>query len=178
MSSSAPELTPAQTKASARLARHASMGAALTKSQKAFARGALGKALGLAPEDLRFALRIAADHMRRGDLAEALRTYGMLVLCEPMNADFQIGLANCALQMDENHLAVQAASAVIALRPDDFRGYYLSGRASLVLRRRDEAEEDLREALVLAEKAGDRAFAREIAALVKKLEALKPIAST
>jgi Flp pilus assembly protein TadD len=177
MSSSVPEppKADARIKAAARLARHAPPAGPLTGAQQSVLHGALRKAIGLQMEDLRFGLKLAADRMQRGAFAEALQLYIALVLCEPMHADFQLGLANCALHLGENHLAVQAASVVIALRPEDFRGYYISGRASLALKQRDDAEEDLREALALAHQAKETKLAQEIGALLQKLTALKEI---
>ena len=81
----------------------------------AFLKGRIRKELGLELSDLKPALDIARNHLKRGAPGEAMRTYIALVLCEPTNVDFQVGLANCALQIGENHLALHAASAVVAL---------------------------------------------------------------
>lgn len=111
--------------------------------------GALRRELGVELSDLKLGLDVARRHLQRGAADEALRIYVALVLCEPTEVDFQVGLANCALQLEENALALQAASAVIALAPRDSRGYLLSGRACLALGHQAEAEEDLRDAVTL-----------------------------
>src|SRR5262245_59355174 len=121
----------------------------------AIAQGAIRKELGLELSDLKPALDIARNLLQRGSRAEAIRMYVALVLCEPANIDFQVGLANCALQIGENHLALHAASAVVALAPADPRGYYLSGRACIGLGHYAEADEDLRDAVEFARRAHD-----------------------
>jgi Flp pilus assembly protein TadD len=139
----------------------------------AFLDGAIRKELGLESIDLRPGLDVAKSHMKRGAHAEAMRIYAALVLCEPKNVDFQVGLANCALQMGENHLALQAASAVVALAPSDPRGYFLSGRACLGLGHFEEATEDLRDAVDFGRKAKDATITSEASNLLQKLAAVR-----
>lgn len=114
---------------------------------QALVEGALGKAFKMEPEHLRFGLHVARQHMQRGALGEALQLYSALVICMPTEVDFQVGLSNCALEVGENALALQAASVVIALAPRDCRGYLLSARACLGLGHASEAQEDLRDAI-------------------------------
>jgi Flp pilus assembly protein TadD len=133
--------------------------------------GAIREDLGLDAEDLRLGLTVARNQLLRGAKQEALRTYVALVLCEPMNGDFQAGLANCAAQLGEHHLTLQAASALIALQPRDPRGYYLSGRACLALGHRAEAKEDLTDALSFARAAKEGEIAQEAEKLLKQLAA-------
>lgn len=141
---------------------------------QAFLEGSLRKEIGLKSEDLSVGLEVARNHLKRGAPAEALRMYVGLILCEPMNVDFQVGLANCAITLGEDHLALQAASAVVALAPRDPRGYYLSGRACLGLGHLAEAEEDLNDALAHARKTGDATVASEAQRLLKTLTAIAP----
>jgi|GEM_PF-1763524 len=117
--------------------------------------GEIRDALGLSSDDLSVGLEVAGNLVRRGSTGEALRVYAGLILCEPANADFQTGLANCALMAEEYHLALQAASAVIALAPRDPRGYLISGQACLGLGAQAEAAEDLQDAVRLGSEAGD-----------------------
>src|SRR5262249_11107495 len=84
--------------------------------------GAIGREFGFESEDLRIGLDLARNQLQRGAHVEAFRTYVALVLCEPSNVDFQIGLANSALLLEQNELALQAASAVIAMDPTNARG--------------------------------------------------------
>lgn len=137
---------------------------------EAFARGAIRKELGLEISDLRIGLDLARAHLRRGATAEATRICATLVLCEPMQADFQIALCDCALLGEEYHVALQAASAVVALCPTDPRGYLLSGRACLALGYRTEAIEDLRDAIAFAKEAQSLDLVREAGDLLSKLE--------
>jgi tetratricopeptide (TPR) repeat protein len=139
----------------------------------AFLQGGVRKELGLESVDLRPGLDIAKNHLKKGAMAEAMQTYVALVLCEPMNIDFQVGLANCAVQMQENHLALQAASAIIALAPTDPRGHFLSGRASLGLGFYTEATEDLQKAMELAQQSRDAVIVNEANDLLQKAAALQ-----
>jgi tetratricopeptide (TPR) repeat protein len=138
-----------------------------------FADGAIRKQLGLQSIDLQAGLEIAKNYLKRGAHLEAMRTYVALVLCEPMNVDFQVGLANCALQMNQHHLALQAASAVVAMAPSDARGYFLSGRACLALGHLAEASEDLRDAIEKAKNSQDKVIVTEATQLLQKLAALQ-----
>jgi len=135
----------------------------------ALLRGELRDKLGLSSEQLRIGLTLARNHLTRGAPVEALRIYVALVLCEPTNVDFQIGLANCAGLLGEHHLALQAASAVIAHAPKDARGYLLSGRSCMMIGAFDEAKEDLDDALALA--GSDAAVAGEAKLLLGRIAA-------
>ncbi len=133
--------------------------------------GAIGKDLGLTSEDLQLGLALARQRLMRGAKPEALRLYVALVLCEPMNAEFQSGLANCALELGDYHLALQAASVVIALEPSNCRGYFFSGRACLALGYRDEAKEDLSDAVEFGRAAKDSLVVTQGEKLLRLLEA-------
>jgi Flp pilus assembly protein TadD len=122
---------------------------------RALVEGSMRKELGLQPGDLRIGLNVAKNLLDRGSAAEALRIYIALVLCAPTEIDYQVGLANCALQLGEHHLALQSASAIVALAPRDPRGYFLSGRACLGMGALKEAEEDLRDAVEHGRNARD-----------------------
>lgn len=135
----------------------------------AFLNGSLRKELGLESIDLTAGLSIAKNYLERGLPLEAMRTYVALVLCEPTNPDFQVGLANCAIQMGEDHLALQAASAVVALAPSDPRGYFLSGRACFALGHYAEAAEDFRDALEFGRKSNDALIVDEASKFLQKL---------
>lgn len=139
-----------------------------------FIGGGLRKELGLETIDLMPGLEVAKNHLKRGAIPEAMRIYATLVLCEPTNVDFQVGLANCALLAEENHLALQAASAVVALAPADPRGYFLSGRACLGLGSFQEAAEDLTDAVEFGRKARNATIVNEANVLLQKVAALKP----
>jgi hypothetical protein len=139
----------------------------------AFLQGALRKELGLEAIDLKAGLAIAKNHLSRGATVEAMRTYVALVLCEPMNVDFQVGLANCALLIEEYPLALQAASAVVALAPRDPRGYLLSGRACLGMGQLAEAAEDLRDAVEHGRNARDAAIVNEASGLLQKISRMQ-----
>lgn len=137
-----------------------------------FITGGLRKELGLESIDLMAGLDIARNHLKRGATPEAMRIYATLVLCEPANIEFQAGLANCALVMGEYHLALQAASALIALAPTDPRGFFFSGRACMGLGHYPEAVEDLGDAVQLGRKAMNAAIVNEANGLLEKLAAL------
>jgi Flp pilus assembly protein TadD len=129
--------------------------------------GELRKRLGLTPEQLRIGLMVARNHLTRGAPADALKIYVALVLCDPLNVDFQVGLANCASVLGEHHVALQAASAVIALAPADPRGYLLSGRSCMMLGNYAEAREDLGDALTFAN--GNETVAAEASHLLERI---------
>ena len=135
--------------------------------------GEIGRELGLTGSDLRIGLTVAKNLLARGAQAEALRVYVALVLCEPTNVDFQVGLAHCASVLGEHHLALQAASAVIALAPRDPRGYLLSGRSCLAIGHLTEAREDFGDVLRLAADPSHRAVQREATLLLDRLSAMQ-----
>jgi Flp pilus assembly protein TadD len=132
--------------------------------------GRLRDELGLSSDVLRIGLTVARNHLLRGAQAEAMRIYVGLVLCEPMNVDFQVGLANCANLMGEQNVALQAASAVIMLAPADPRGYLLSGRSCIMMGLVDEAREDLNDALKHAD--GNEAVIKEAGLLLERISTL------
>lgn len=134
--------------------------------------GAFRKELGLEPGDLRIGLNVAKNLLDRGATAEAMRIYVALVLCNPTEVDFQVGLANCALRMEEAHLALQAASAVVAMNPRDPRGYFLSGSACLMLGQYSEAGEDFQDAVRFAKDARDHRIADLAGAALQRVAAL------
>lgn len=135
--------------------------------------GQLRQDLGLKTQDLRIGLTVARNLLNRGQHGEAMRLYAVLVLCEPTEVDFQVGLANCASAMGEHHMALQAASAVIALAPSDPRGYLLSGRSCLHIGSIAEAEQDLGDALGLAEQSGHDVVRGEAAMLLERISAAR-----
>ena len=139
--------------------------------EKLIATGGIRASLGLEPVDLRLGLDFARSQLQRGATQEAFRTYVALVLCDPSDPELQIGLANCALLIQENALALQAASAAVALTPKDPRGYYLSGRACFCLGHLQEAEEDLSDALALAREARNSTVYGETDQLLTRLRA-------
>ena len=145
-------------------------------SLAALLRGEMRDKLGLSSEQLRVGLSVARNHLTRGAPLDALRIYVALVLCEPTNVDFQIGLANCAGLLGEHHLALQAASVVIALAPKDARGYLLSGRSCLGIGAFSEAKEDLEDALALA--GADSAVASEAMLLLGRIATAAAAAAT
>lgn len=124
--------------------------------------------LGLEVEHLLPGLDVAATMLRRGDHQEALRTYSLLVLCDPTELRFQQGLATCALETGDFHIAALAASALISGNPDDPGGFLVSGRAFFGLRDFDAAIEDFRRAIALAEQAGDTVSAQQAAPLLQR----------
>lgn len=119
-----------------------------------FASGAVGKSMGLSEKHLLVGLEVARQLRTRGALAEALRMHAMLALCAPTNIELQLGLAECAAEIGLNEIAMQAASVVIAMAPNDPRGYLLSGRSAIGMDAKAEAKEDLADAARLAAAAG------------------------
>jgi glucose dehydrogenase len=129
-------------------------------SADALLAGMVRQRLGLDQKDIGLGLAAAGRMLGRQPRA-ALRLYAALILCDPMNVDCQMGLAHCALLAEEPHLALQAASVVIALAPDDARGHLLSARASLALGATADARADLAAAAEAARRAGDAAALAE-----------------
>ncbi|MEM8797290.1 MAG: pathogenicity island protein [Pseudomonadota bacterium] len=117
--------------------------------------GGMGKRLGLGKNELETALAVANTRLNSGDPFKAFELYSMIVLCSPMEIEHQAGLANCALQIQEYTLALNAASAMVALAPKDERGYYFSAAACLGLEAYDEAFEDVVDAMSFAREAGN-----------------------
>jgi Flp pilus assembly protein TadD len=141
-----------------------------TDAMAQFMSGHLRDELGLTSDVLNVGLTVARNHILRGAHGEAMRIYIGLVMCEPMNVDFQVGLANCANLMGEPNVALQAASAAIMLAPSDPRGYLLSGQSCIMMGNVDEAREDLNDALRHA--SGNDAVVREAEQLLERIAAL------
>jgi Flp pilus assembly protein TadD len=146
--------------------------AEISEAQRLIAQGAIRKALGLEPIDLRLGLDVARLQLQKGAVNDAFRTYATLVVCDPSDPELQVGLANCALHAGENNLALQAASAVVALVPSDPRGYLFSGRACLELGHMTEAKEDLTKAMELARSAKNALIFGEARKLIERLAIL------
>lgn len=141
----------------------------VTQAGMAFLELEIGRKLGLEPTDLRAGLDVAKSLIERGAPHRAIRIYAALVIMEPKIADYQIGLANCALEMAEYYLAIQAASAAIVLDPSNPHPYFISGRACLAVGEMAAAAEDFSDAKRLAEEAGDARVAAEAARLLTSL---------
>ncbi|MDO1583211.1 hypothetical protein [Rhizobium oryzicola] len=119
------------------------------------------EALGLKPGDLSIGVAAATAMLRRGEGPEALRMFAMLALCDPADINIQLGLAECAAELEQHELVIQAASVLIAMAPQDARGYFLCGRACLMAGYDAEAQEDLSMAIKLDRERGAGAIAAE-----------------
>jgi Flp pilus assembly protein TadD len=144
----------------------------ISETQRLIAQGAIRKALGLEPVDLRLGLDVARNQLQKGAVNDAFRIYAALVVCDPSDPELQVGLANCALHVGENNLALQAASAIVALAPSDPRGYFFSGSACLALGHIAEAKEDLAEAIELARHSRNALICTEAKKLLERLAVL------
>jgi Flp pilus assembly protein TadD len=133
--------------------------------------GGFASRLGLEKSDLRHGLDIAAAHRQKGELGEALKVYSALVLLDLTEPDYQLGLADCAYAMGQYELCIQAASALIAMRPAAPEGYYLSGAACLALGQSAEASEDLMDAMRLAKEHRNAVIYQQAERLLSALEA-------
>ena len=133
--------------------------------------GGLREVLGLEREDLEIALSLGNAKMRAGDLPTAFRIYSSLVLFDPSNFAYQQGLANYCLKAGQYESAIQAASSMIAIKPEDPLGFYFSGAACMALGYQAEAKEDLAEALTLAEQDDDPTLQVECRRLLGHLQA-------
>lgn len=151
----------------------ADIGAGVTETQRLIAQGAIRKALGLQPSDLRLGLDVARNHLQIGAVADAFRIYAALVVCDPSDPELQVGLANCALHVGEHNLALQAASAIVALTPSDPRGYFFSGSACFSLGHIAEAKEDLAEAIELARRSKDALICAEARKILERITLLE-----
>jgi predicted Zn-dependent protease len=94
----------------------------------------------------------AMEKLETGDIPAAFRDIAGLVLMAPTSVQFQLGLAQVALQAGVPELAMQAAAAIIALAPDRPEGFLLSGQACLAMGEPALAREDLADAIALADK--------------------------
>lgn len=132
--------------------------------------GHVRQILGLKQEDLDVILYVANVKLKEGDLVTAYRMYSTVVLCEPNRFKHQQGLANVCLKIGEFEAAIQAASVMVALEPENPLGYYFSGDACVALGHDVEAREDLAEALSRADKLGDAVLQRACLRLVQRLD--------
>ncbi|MEM8552911.1 MAG: hypothetical protein AAGF45_11075 [Pseudomonadota bacterium] len=132
--------------------------------------GELPETLGLKDQDLIAIAKMAERALGDGDTALAFRAYALLVLLDPQNVPYQIGLAESALAARTPSAALQAASAVVASTPDNPQGYYWSARACLELGLIAEAKEDLEDAASFAKQARMGTLFAECQALLGKLQ--------
>lgn len=93
----------------------------------------------------------AMEKLEAGDVPAAFRDMASLVLLAPTSVQFQLGLAQVALQANVPELAMQAAAAIIAFAPDRPEGFLLSGQACLAMGEPGLAREDLADAIALAD---------------------------
>jgi Flp pilus assembly protein TadD len=114
-----------------------------------FASGSIMRKLGFDRDTLRLGLVVASQQMQRGALVEALETYTSLVICSPLEIDFHVGLATCALRLERLDVALKSASLVIGLAKTDPRGYLLSAQALMMLKEPAAALADARMAMEL-----------------------------
>ena len=134
-----------------------------------FLEGAISTSLGLTEEDLAAVQGVANMKLENNDPHEALKLYTTLVLCAPQNYEYQCCLSNCAMQMQEYTLALQASSAMISLAPNDPRGYYFSGAACMSIGYLAEAAEDFADAVDLAQIDGNELYLAEALRLQEQL---------
>ncbi len=120
--------------------------------------GGIAKALDFGDAELSLVLAMANANLAAGKLDIALSNYAMLVVFRPLDVELQCGLANCAVQLQEFDMALEAATSIIALAPNDCRGYYFSALACFALGHKSEAKEDIVDALRLAEISPHREF--------------------
>jgi len=140
---------------------------------QAFEEGRLREHLGLTEEDLDLALDLGNAKMKIGDMVAAFRIYSTLVLCDPGNFRYQQGLANLCLKIGEFEVTIQAASSMIALKPDNALGYYFSGAACLAIGHHSEAREDIGDALVFAERNNETLLLAECRKILQQIELLQ-----
>ena len=135
--------------------------------------GVIQKELGLSMKDLDVALGVANMKLRSGDPMNALQIYTALILCNPSHYDFQCGLANCTAQIQEHDLTIQAASAMIALDPQDPRGYYFSAVGCIGMGHFEEALEDIQDARHFAELSENKSILSETDRLFRQMDSMK-----
>jgi len=135
-----------------------------------FGEATLSQILELNPDALNAAANQAASIAARGAFREAIEIYATLALLDPMNVEFQVGLATCATELSEHDLAIQAAATIITLAPSDPRGYLLSGKNCLMIGHYQEAREDLADAQRFA--SADTTAAKEAKVLLAHLDML------
>lgn len=134
--------------------------------QDFLAEGSILQRMGLQSGDLDPLGQIARNDLVAGNVDAALGGFARLVMVEPANADYQIGLAEAALAAGHAELAMHSAAVVIAERPRSPVGYFLSGRAALAMGEIEVAIEDLVDAARLAEATGDRSLASSAQQLI------------
>lgn len=128
------------------------LGNSLDEDIKAIVNGAIGRQIGLEPEDIKPGILLATNLSKTGRHDKAMEIFSGLLLLQPSNPEIQLGLANCCMQLQNFQLALQAASAAMALDPENPWAYYYSGAACLALGHIVEAKEDLADAVRLGTK--------------------------
>ena len=120
----------------------------------------LRDAVGLTREDVT-AIAHAATVQPLVEPGERMRRAAVLSLLDPTDPALQGEFSEAALAAGEPEVALQAASALVALAPRDPRGFELSARSCAALGLIAEAREDATDAQVRARDARDAdAFAR------------------
>ena len=129
----------------------------------------LARQCGITTDDLNAVAHVAHTRLAAGAVEEAQKIYAILVVLEPAQTGYQVGLADAAMLAGNADLALQAAAAIISIAPADPRGYFLSGRACLALGMLDEAREDLSEAIDLARTGRDSAMFEKANAMLTRI---------
>lgn len=130
----------------------------------------LREAVGLTREDVRAVAHVATVRPLV-DPGERLRRAALLSLLDPGDPALQGEFATAALAAGEPEVALQAASALIALDPRGFRGFELSARACMALGLVAEAREDADDARMRARDARDPDAFQRAGAILAELDA-------
>lgn len=111
----------------------------------------LAARFGLEARDLYPNAQHAMGLLKSGRTDEALRIFAVLVLAAPEETGFQLGLSEAALTSGRPEIALQAAAAAISLDPQNPVAFLASGLACLAMGEATLAQEDLADALRLAQ---------------------------
>lgn len=128
--------------------------------------------LGLEPSDLYGPMMQARNELLAGNAEGAFQKFARLVLVDPMNVEFQLGMGEAALALELPEIAMQSAALIITEAPDRPEGFLLSGRACLAMGEPALALEDLADAESRAQTAGNEAMARAVSQLAAAARAL------
>jgi tetratricopeptide (TPR) repeat protein len=111
--------------------------------------------IGMPQKGIELGISLAKSEQAKGNLEEAIKMYGTMLMLSPDNVQAMIGMTECLLDEDMPEQAFLLSSAIILSdrsRPD---GHKLSAKANTMMGRFDEAEADLKILIEIAQQKGD-----------------------
>ena len=100
-------------------------------------------------------ITLAEAERKKGNIEEAKKVFGVILLMAPENIQAMIGLAECLIDDEEPEQAFLLSAAIIASDYSHVDGHMLSARSNTMMERYEQAEADLKIVIDLAKQNND-----------------------